>query len=365
MAIKVLVISDYTAFHTSRPEAEIYVGLAQYDFDITVMTYGKAEYASKFKEVGIKVIDFHPEKKFDKKEIAFIRQYIIDHSIDILHVYNSVSTVNGIRAAKGLDVKVVLYRGYAGHLSWWSPNAHLKYYHPRVDKIVCNSKGIEDIFKSKIFFDSSKAVTINKGHRTEWYSSTKPADLSEFNLPENAFVLINVANNRAMKGIKYLVEAFNSLPEELPIYLLLVGRDMDNKENQSRLTNSINRKKLIFTGHRSDALSLVAASDVFVLSSIKGESITKAVLEAMSLGIAPIITDIPGNLELVENNISGLVVRSKSANELKEAILKLYNNQALKQELGIKAKERIDTVLNSKTTIQKIKTFYEELARKK
>ena len=365
MAIKVLVISNYRNFHSNRPEAEIFIGLVKLGFDITIMTYDDSEYAKRFKKAGIKVIDFHPERKFDRKEIAFIRQNIIENNYDIMQLYNSKSTVNGIQAAKGLPVKVVLYRGFAGHLDWYSPNAHFKHLHPRVDKIVCNSIGVEQVFQKKKFFDKSKPITINKGHRSEWYSSTKPADMSEFNLPEDAFILINVANNRRMKGIKYLVEAFNSLPEELPIYLFLVGRDMDNSINNKLLTSKINKAKVRFTGHRKDALSLVKSSDVFVLSSIKGESITKAVLEAMSIGTAPIITDIPGNTELVINNKNGLIVKRKNPQELKDAILKLYQNRDLVEEFGLKAKEHIDTVLSSETTIQKMKIFYESLVEEK
>jgi glycosyltransferase involved in cell wall biosynthesis len=364
MSIKVLVISDYRSFHSNRPEAEIFFGLNKLGFDITIMTYAESEHAQKFIKDGIKVIDFHPQRKFDRKEIAFIRQKIKENKYDILQLYNSVSIVNGIQASKGLPIKVVLYRGFAGHLSWWSPNAHFKYLHPRVDKIICNSIGVEEIFQKKIFFDKSKTITINKGHRSEWYSSTAPADLKEYHLPENAFILINVANNRTMKGIKYLLEAFNQLPEELPIHLFLVGKNMNIPMHQKILSNEKNKQKVHFTGHRKDALSFVAASDVFVLSSIKGESITKAVLEAMSLGIAPIITDIPGNKELIMHNHSGLVVPRKNPEKLKDAILQLYQNQELTKTFGKNAKQRIDNELSSETTIKKMKTFYENLIKK-
>ena len=71
--MKILVISNYRPYHTARPEAEIFIGLAKLGVEIDIMTYGDAAYFEKFKEAGINAIDFHPEKKMDKGEIAFIR----------------------------------------------------------------------------------------------------------------------------------------------------------------------------------------------------------------------------------------------------------------------------------------------------
>jgi len=109
--MKILVISNYRPFHTARPEAEIFIGLAKLGVEIDIMTYGDAKYFEIFKEAGINVIDFHPEKKMDKDEIAFIRKHLIEGKHDVIQLYNNPAAVNGIQAAKGLPVKVILYRG--------------------------------------------------------------------------------------------------------------------------------------------------------------------------------------------------------------------------------------------------------------
>ncbi len=362
MPIKVLAISNYKDFHTGRPEASIFFGLAKLGFEISVMTYKDCQLARDFEAAGIKVIDFHPEKKFDKTEIKTIRDFVLDNYIDVMHLFNSISIVNGIRAAKNLKVKVVLYRGFAGNINWYDPTAYIKYLHPRVDKITCNSKGVEEYIQSQLFFDKSKTITINKGHDVRWYQGYEPYDIKkELGLDPNSFLLINVANNRRMKGIPYLLKAMNNLPEELPIHLLLAGRDMDNKENLAILAKGNQKEKVHFLGFRKNVLNIVASCDVFVLSSLYGESITKSVIEAMSLGIPPIITDIPGNVELVEHGKSGIVVPSKDSKSLTKAILQIYKDEALRTKIAAGATEWINTELNYKKTIQKMKEFYEGL----
>lgn len=360
--IKVLVISNYRSYHTARPEAHIFIGLAKLGFDITIMTYGDAKLVEEFKAVGIKIIDFHPEKKFNKLEIAKIREVLINEKIDIVHLFNSISTVNGLKAAKGLDTKVVLYRGYTGNINWWDPTAYLKYLNPRVDKIFCNSIGVEELFKRQLFFDKNKAITINKGHNLSWYEGYDPYDIrTELGIDESAFLLVKVANNRRMKGIPYLMETMNLLRRGSNIHLILVGRDMDTKENLAILKKGGMLDRVHFIGFRDNALNIVAACDAFVLSSITGESITKSVIEAMSLGVPPIITDIPGNVELVQHGESGLVTRTKKPSSMADAINRIYEDPIFCKQLGANAKKRVLTHLNTEQTVLKTKEMYENL----
>ncbi|UKN02859.1 glycosyltransferase family 4 protein [Paracrocinitomix mangrovi] len=362
MPIKVLAISDYSEFHSVRPEAEIFIGLKKLGLDVHIMTYGDCEYAQIFRDNGIKVIDFHPQKKFDKEEQKFIRETIVKEDYDIIHLFNSRAIIHGIKAAKGLKTKVVLYRGYSGNIHWYDPTAYLKFLHPRVDAIMCNSVGVEEIIKKQKLYNKQKAVTINKGHRTSWYDKVSPSNIrEEFGIPEDAFLLINVANNRRMKGIPYLLQAMNMLPEGLNIHLVLLGKGMDDEENMALINAGPYKDKIHLPGFRPNALENVAAADVFVLPSIMGESITKSVIEAMSLKKAPIITDIAGNVELVEDGVSGVVVPKKDPQALADAILKLYNDRSFTSTLAENAKKRIDNELSADRTIEKVKALYEEL----
>jgi glycosyltransferase involved in cell wall biosynthesis len=168
-----------------------------------------------------------------------------------------------------------------------------------------------------------------------------------------------------MKGLPYLLKALQFLPKEKPLHLVLVGRDMNTKANLRTIAAGNFSDKVHFFGYRDDVLNLVVASNIFVLPSIYGESITKSVLEAMALGIAPVITNVPGNVELVEHGVSGLVVPRKNPKALADAILQLYQNPALCKQFGQKSKERIDTVLNSSLTIEKTIQVYKELCKDK
>ncbi len=367
MPIKILVVGDYSDYHISRPEAEIFKQLAQFpEFEIFIFTDKNSPHTPEFEKAGIKIIDYKLQKKFDKKGIEKIRNTLINNQIDVIHLFNSKAIYNGLAAVKNLEVKVVVYRGFSSNVSKLDPFANLKFLHPRIDAVMCNSIGVAEHLQRQLFFKKSKAVVIHKGHKLEWYQDIKPANIREdLGISPDALLLVTVANNRKMKGIPYLLKAMNELPQNADIHLLLVGRDMDDKTNLKIINKGDKRQKIHILGFRKDALNIVAAADVFVLPSIYGESLTKSVMEAMALGVAPVISDIRGNYELVENGKSGLVFKSKNYKELSEKILQLYNDRDLLQKLKTNAKQRIKEHFDSSQTVLKLKELYEDLIRNK
>lgn len=357
-----MVISNYDAFVTVRPEAEILLGLQRTGrYVITVMTFGNTEYAERFRQAGMRVIDFHPLKKFSFRYVRFIRQELIDGQYHILQLFNNKAMVNGIQAARNLPVKVVVYRGYTGNISWLDPSMYIKYLNPRVDRIICLVEAIRQLFRQNLFFNKNKAVTINKGHDISWYEGVAPISRESLGIPDTAFVFVCVANSRRMKGIKYMLQATHLFPPDAPLHLVLVGKDMDLPRFRRLIHESPIRERIHVLGFRKEILSIVKASNVFVLSSITGEAITKAVIEAMSLGVCPLITDIPGNKGLVIDGTCGRVVPPKDPKAMAGAMISLSKDPALCQHWGDAAREHIRKNFNIETTIRRYDELYREL----
>ena len=193
--MKILVVSNYRGLHICRPEAEIFIGLQKKGFDITVITYPDADYIPRFESVGIKVIPKHPTKRYDRSFIQFLKEELQRGQYDILQLFNNKAISNGVRAAKGVKVKVVIYRSASTNMSWLNPINYLKFYNPRIDHVICNSDEIRDIFIDAPFFRSDKAITILKGHEVSWYDAAEPHDIkSELGIDSENLLVVNVAN---------------------------------------------------------------------------------------------------------------------------------------------------------------------------
>lgn len=361
--MKILVISDYRDSASAKSETSFLIGVHTLGIEVEVMTYPGCELTKDMRAAGINVIEFHPQSKWSRFESDRIRKTLIDGKHDILHLFNSKAICAGIRAAKRLPVKVVLYRGYVGNMNWWNPGDYTKFLHPRVDGIMCLAKAVEEHIQKQCVFVHPTLRTINKGHNLDWYDSVVPLPRQELGIPDEAFLLATVANTRRMKGTPYLIRAMAQLPPDLPIHLVLVGRGLDTPAVKKLLKNNPNRERIHFTGFRTDAWSIVKSAEAFVLPSLFGEAITKAAIEAMALGIAPILTDIPGNRELAQHEQSGLVVPRKNPEALRAAILRYYNEPDLRDRCGKAARERIHTRFHTDTTANELFQFYNDLVR--
>jgi glycosyltransferase involved in cell wall biosynthesis len=87
--------------------------------------------------------------------------------------------------------------------------------------------------------------------------------------------------------------------------------------------------------------SYYSAAAIFVLAS-KYEGMPNALLEAMSHGLACVVPDnLPGALEHVENELTGLVFRAGDSGDLERCLRKLMENPSLRARLGSEARERM------------------------
>lgn len=360
--MKVLIISSYQdSWNAVRPEGELLIGLHRRGAEVTIMTQGQAPYVERFRSAGMRVIDFHPQHKFRKSESRFIRQELQSGQYDILHLFNNRAIINGIRAASGLPVKVVTYRGYSGHIHWYDPSSYLTHLHPRVDCITCVSGAVKATFARQLFFDSSKAVVVHKGHDPAWYQDIEATDLAQFQLPAEALVVTMVANARRMKGLPYLLAATQHLSPSLPLYFLLIGRGLDGPATQKALVGSPYADRFRFAGFRRDVLSLVQAGHISVLPSVRGEGLSKVLLEALFLGKATIMTDIGGNRGLAVDGESGLIVPPADPAALAEALTRLAQDEELRRKLGEAARQHVSRHFSLAAGIDRQWQVYQEL----
>ena len=360
---KILVISNYRGRHTARPEAEIFIGLKKLGFSITIMTYADAEYIPQFKKVGIRVISKHPEKKDDKEFIKILKKELKSGKYDVLHLFNNKAIRNGIRAAKKVDIKVVIYRGASANMAWWNPLNYFKFYHPRIDYVICNSDEIKEIFLAVPFKSSIKPVTILKGHDIEWYSKIITHNIrTELGLRTDSLLLVTVANNRKVKGIDVLLKSIKHLPNDANIDLLIIGEKMEKSPIPSLYKKSGRADRIHLLGFRKNALNIVAGCDLFVCPSIGSEALTKSVIEAMSLSVVPIISDILGNKPLVDNMLNGFIFKNGNPKDLADTIMIAYNNRHSLPDFSKAAKLKIDRDLNTEKTIREYSDFYNNIS---
>lgn len=363
--IKVLAVSDYVS-HSNvnpiRPEAAQLIGLQESgEVGITVLCSPGSILIEYYGDHGIDTVTHSIHKKLSLDAIRFIRRQIRQQGYDLLHLFNSKAISNGANAAIGMPVKVIAYRGQTGSIKRYDPASYLNMLHPRIDKIICVAKAVEDDLRKQLWGDTGKLVTIYKGHDLSWYQNP-PADLSALGLPDDAVTLSLVANLRPRKGLHVLMEATRYISPEIPVHLLLVGADPDDPRLQEQLATAAHPERVHALGYRNDAPEVSGASDIVVLPTTKREGLSRAILEGMAYGRPAVVTSTGGNAELVADGESGYVVPPNDAEALGAAIEKLACDKALREQFGAEAKRRIRTLFNVEQGVVKTLAVYRELA---
>lgn len=359
MAIRSLCIT----LGADRPTVATFIGLRDAGVEITVIMPSSSPNFELLVDAGIPVIDLMLERNFDADDIALLRRELIDGRYHIMHTFNNLAVSNGLRAAKGLDIRIIAYRGIVGAVSFYDPVSWMRYLNPRIDRIVCVCDAIRDYFLSMrpsfLRMPATRPVRIYKGHKLEWYDA-EPADRAALGIPDDVYLIGCTVNYRPRKGIEYLVDALGLMPPDVPAHLLLVG-NMDNERLDRHIAASGVADRIHRLGFRDDAPALVAACDVACLASTRREGLPRSVIEAMVYSVPPVVTDTGGSPELVVHGESGLVVPPEDAAALAGALADLYYDPDRRRRLGEAARRRIRDDFRNETTIEETLALYREL----
>jgi glycosyltransferase involved in cell wall biosynthesis len=182
----------------------------------------------------------------------------------------------------------------------------------------------------------------------------------EFNIPDGTLLVGTVANLKAKKGYRYLLQAAAVVRRELPdVRFLVVGQGPE----ESFLRGEARRLGLdgtvIFAGYRDDASRVASAFDVFALPSLY-EGLSIALIEAMSLGKPSVVTRTGGVPEVVEHGQHGLTVPPGDADELATALLALLKDDDLRSRMGREAMRRA-AAFDIRSAVRRMEEVYQEV----
>jgi glycosyltransferase involved in cell wall biosynthesis len=161
-------------------------------------------------------------------------------------------------------------------------------------------------------------------------------------LDDAALVFGCVASLTPVKRHVDLIEAFASVHAKLPAArLLLIGDGPLRAAIGEQIATLGLQDAVELLGDRSNIETLLPALDVALLTS-STEGMSNAILEAMACGLPVVATSVGGNLQLVEHQVTGLLVPAANPVALAEAMLLLAETPALRHRLGDAARTRIE-----------------------
>lgn len=181
----------------------------------------------------------------------------------------------------------------------------------------------------------------------------------------DVFTFVFVGRIVSDKGINELVEAFVKLHDKHKnTRLVLVGKyehELDPVSDKTRKLIDTN-EGIVACGPKygDDLLQMYVDADCFVMPSYR-EGFPNTVLEAGAMGLPSIVTDINGSREIIENEKNGLIVPSKNANALYDAMERMLTDDKAREIMKSNARQIIESRFE-KNFVQKCQIeFYKRI----
>ncbi|HDD63946.1 MAG: glycosyltransferase family 1 protein [Thermoprotei archaeon] len=158
------------------------------------------------------------------------------------------------------------------------------------------------------------------------------------------------------KGLDILIEAFKGIRDA---HLVIIGKGPEEGRLKKLADGCSNIHFLGFLETRREVLEYIKGSDVFVLPS-RTEGLPTVILEAMACKVPVVATAVGGNVELIEDRLSGLLVPPEEPEELRVAIERILRDKKLARRLVDNAYMKIVKEYNWDIVLEKYINIYND-----
>ncbi len=286
----------------------------------------------------------------DLRAVLALRGLMRRGAYDIVHTHSSKAGVLGRLAARSAGVPVIVHtvHGWSFH-DRMSP-ARLRFYVAleRLGAWACQAmivvsprdiaKGLaQGIGQLEDYVVIRSGIELSRfGHPAVPATETR----RQWGIPDGAPVVISVTRLSPQKAPLDLIDAFALVAGANPeVRFLVVGDGPLRPEVEARLASLGIAHRVVLTGLRRDVPELLAAGDIFVLSSL-WEGLPRVLPQAMATGLPIVCTAADGTGEAIADGENGFLVPRAEPAALAARVVELLADPELRRRLGAAGRRR-------------------------
>jgi len=342
-------------------------GLAQ-DHEVTVYcTRREGHWGKILREAGVfvqVVQSFRLPGGYCPFQAARFSHLFRKHRPDILQTFLFGFDLPVNRAARNTGVPVVI--SSRRELAAWQKSRHLAQQvraNELVDCVVANSRAVADFAIAQEGLPPERVRVIYNGVDVAAFSTPKEGEdvRQRLKIPPTVQVVGMVANLSPVKDHELFLHAAAHLAQQKPnVHFLLVGEGPLRGTILRQARRLRLKKRLTLASAAEVSASWYAAMDLVVLCS-KNEGFPNALLEAMAAGRPVVAAAVGGIPELVEDGVTGHLIRSRSPEDFATAMREILESPEKADRMGTLAAERARTTFSLEKMISAYRELYNEL----
>ncbi|WP_195210103.1 glycosyltransferase [Bacteroides caccae] len=318
---------------------------------------------------GVKCHVVNTSHPFDVRITRQIKELILRENIQLIHAHGSRAASNVAFIARKLHIPMV----YTVH--GWSFHQDQSFFIKRLrawsEKIICKlSKEVICVSESNRItgqktFGLKHSIVIENGiNLTKFNPHREFSNLrNEFGFTDEDFVIGFVGRITLQKApLDFVKSIALARQKDKRIKALLVGQGDMEEETKEAIRLYGMEKHIRTSPFRSDVPDVLHAIDVFCLPSL-WEGLSIALLEAMAMKKALVVTPTDGTKEVITHQQSGLIVDFGKPEELAECYWAYLHHPEWKEDYGVTAMSTIQERFNSRRVSQQVTEVYYDILR--
>lgn len=296
-------------------------------------------------------IAFWQDARAFGKLVSLLRQ----QKYEVVHTYTATPSFLGRFAARAVSIPVILHHQAGWTVTNYSSMLERILYTPLEyiatlagTKSICVSHAVAQQAKKLHIAPQRRLITICNGIDPEPFINAVRSNLGvevrrELGIPPDCLVLGNTGRLATQKDNATLIQSMvmlKGLIPDRPFLLLLAGEGPERSALEA-LTHELGLSNYVrFLGFYTNIPGLLAALDIFISPSLR-EGLSISVMEAMAAARPIVTTSILPNAELIEHEMTGLLVPPKQPELLARAIARFVSDPQLALHCGAAAQQRV------------------------
>lgn len=234
-----------------------------------------------------------------------------------------------------------------------------KYNHPNIARILCVSAAIKTIMEQFIE-DKGKLEVVYSGIDLKKFEGIEPSNKLrvELKVSDDLAIIGNVAALAPHKDYFTFVDTAKAfIAQGGKAHFVAIGEGPSRREIEAYIVDQQMEEHISLLGFRTDVLSLLAALDVFLITS-ETEGLGTSILDALALKRPVVATSAGGIVEVVEHERTGLLCEVKAPSQLAAACKRMLSDEDLRQQCQSGGWEKVQG-FSKQITASKTKAIYE------
>jgi len=292
-----------------------------------------------------------------------------ERKVDLIQTHDPKTLILGMILAKMCSIKIICHMPY-GQLSWKRKGKVLQTFirilrwffkEQNNHYIALSEDEKQSIIKSGITKEDSVHI-VRGGIDLKRAGTTGRSDARvRLNIRENTFVICTVARFTEAKNHDVLLETARILRSARVPYLWMFLGDGEKFHSFRRTAQTSGLiEKFFFAGWIEDVHTFLPACDAFCLSPFS-EPLGRALIEAQAEGLPVVASRVGCIPEIVMHRKTGFLHSPDDPNALAGSLKKLYDEPALRRNMGEQARAHISTGFSAEAMIKSLESLYEIL----